>query len=417
MSECSEASGGSRDAGGLTGPTLRRRGLLGSAAMAAFSVRRARAQTAGPIKIGVLTDAAGPYADSGGAGSLHAARMAIAEFGGTVLGLPIQALLGDTQNKPDVAAGLARGWFDSDGVDAVTDLPVTPVALAVLQVAKEKTRTVMITASAINEFTSKLCSPVSTHWADDVHAMTTGTAKQVVKNGGSSWFFVTVDFAFGKSLEAAATEVIQQNGGKVLGHAYFPIGNADFSSQLVTAQSSGAQVIGLAAVGNDQVSAIKQAAEFGLTRGNGKTLAGFLIYITDIRALGLPMAQGLTLSSGFYWDQTEASRAFSRRFFAERRAMPTRNQASVYMATLHFLKAMAQAGTRDALAVGRAMRALPVDYLGRPASIRADGRVMYEITLYRVKSPAESRADWDYYAPLGTLSAAEAFLPMNPACA
>jgi branched-chain amino acid transport system substrate-binding protein len=286
----------------------------------------------------------------------------------------------------------------------------------VQQIAKEKQRTVMITASAINEFTSKFCSPVSTHWADDVHAMTTGTGKLVVQNGGKTWFFITVDFAFGKAVEAAATAVIQANGGKVLGDTYFPIGNSDFASQMVSAQSSGAQVIGLAAVGNDQVNAIKQAAEFGLARGNGKTLAGFLIYITDIHALGLEMTQGLTLSSGFYWDQTDASRAFSKRFFAERHAMPTRNQAAIYTATLHFLKAMAQAGTRDAVAVGKAMRALPVDYQGHPASVRADGRVMYDVTLYRVKSPSESKAPWDYYAPIGSLPAAEAFLPMNAAC-
>jgi branched-chain amino acid transport system substrate-binding protein len=290
------------------------------------------------------------------------------------------------------------------------------VALAVQEVAKEKQRTVMITASAINEFTSKLCMPVSTHWADDVHAMTTMTAKQVVKDGGDSWFFVTVDFSFGKLLQAAATSVVEANGGKVLGQAYFPIGNSDFGSQLLRAQSSGAKVIGLAAVGGDQVNVVKQAAEFGLTRGTGKTLAGFLVYITDIHALGLPVAQGLVLTSGFYWDQTDGSRAFSKRFFAEQKAMPTRNQASVYLSTLHFLKSAAQAGTRDALAVGKAMRALPVDYFGRPASVRADGRVMYDVTLYRVKSPADSKAAWDYYTPIGTLPAAEAFLPINPAC-
>jgi branched-chain amino acid transport system substrate-binding protein len=395
---------------------LGRRALLGGAALAGLPIAGARAQPAGPVRIGVLTDASGPYVDSGGPGSQVAARMAVADFGGTVLGQKIEVLVGDTQNKPDIAGALARGWFDTDGVDAITDLPLTPVALAVQQIAKEKQRTVMITASAINEFTSKFCSPVSTHWADDVHAMTTGTGKLVVQNGGKTWFFITVDFAFGKAVEAAATAVIQANGGKVLGDTYFPIGNSDFASQMVGAQSSGAQVIGLAAVGNDQVNAIKQAAEFGLTRGNGKTLAGFLIYITDIHALGLEMTQGLTLSSGFYWDQTDASRAFAKRFFAERHAMPTRNQAAIYTATLHFLKAMAQAGTRDAVAVGKAMRALPVDYQGHPASVRADGRVMYDVTLYRVKSPAESKAPWDYYAPIGSLPATEAFLPMNPAC-
>jgi branched-chain amino acid transport system substrate-binding protein len=396
--------------------SLGRRTLLGAAALAVVPVLRARAQTPAPIKIGVLTDASGPYADSGGQGSLLAARMAVAEFGGTVLGQPAEAVLGDTENKPDVAAALARDWFDKGGVDAVTDLPVTPVALAAQQVAKEKQRTVMITASAINEFTSKFCSPVSTHWADDVHAMTTMTAKQVVKDGGDSWFFLTVDFSFGKALQAAATSVVVANGGQVLGQAYFPIGNTDFGSQLLAAQSSGAKVIGLAAVGGDQVNAIKQAAEFGLARGNGKTLAGFLIYITDIHALGLTAAQGLALTSGFYWDQTDASRAFAKQFFATHKAMPTRNQASVYLSTRHFLKSVTQAGTRDAVAVGKAMRALPVDYFGRPASVRADGRVMYDVTLYRVKSPTESKAPWDYYTPIGTLPAAEAFLPMNPAC-
>ena len=391
--------------------------MLGGAAMTGLPSRTGRAQQPAPVKVGVLTDASGPYADSGGRGSLLAARMAAADFGGTVLGSPVGIVFGDSENKPDVAAALARDWFDKGGVDAVTDLPVTPVALAVQEVAKEKQRTVMITAAAINEFTSKLCSPVSTHWADDVHAMTTMTAKQVVKDGGDSWFFVTVDFSFGKALQAAATAVVEANGGKVLGSVYFPIGNADFASQLLRAQSSGARVIGLAAVGGDQVNAIKQAAEFGLTSGNGKTLAGFLVYITDIRALGLQAAQGLALTTGFYWDQDDGSRAFAKRFFAEHQAMPTRNQASVYLATRHFLKAVAQAGTRDAVAVGRAMRALPVDYFGRPASVRADGRVMYEVTLYRVKSPAESKAPWDYYTPIGTLPATEAFLPINPACA
>ncbi len=398
-------------------PGLNRRTLLGAAALAGAPVLRARAQKAAPVTVGVLTDASGPYADSGGRGSLLAARVAVADFGGTLLGAPPLVKFGDTENKPDTAAALARDWFDKASVDAVVDLPVTPVALAVQQLAKEKQRTVMITAAAINEFTSKLCSPVSTHWADDVHAMTTMTAKQVVKDGGDSWFFLTVDFTFGKALQAAATGVIEANGGKVLGSVYFPIGNTDFASQLLRASTSGAKVIGLAAVGDDQVNAIKQAAEFGLTRGNGKTLAGFLVYITDIHALGLAAAQGLALTSGFYWDQSEGTRAFAKRFFAEHKAMPTRNQASVYLATRHFLKAVAQAGTRDAVAVGKAMRAMPVDYFGAPASIRADGRVMYDVTLYRVKSPAESKAPWDYYIPIGTLPAAEAFLPINPACA
>jgi len=396
---------------------IQRRSLIAGLMATPLAGLTARSQDTSPVKIGVLTDASGPYADSGGPGSVLAARMAVAEFGGTVLGRNIEILLGDTQNKPDIAGSLARQWYDTNAVDAITDLPVTPVAAAVLQVAKEKNRTVMITASAVSEFTSKLCSPISTHWADDTHALTYGTAAEVVRQGGKSWFFITVDFTFGRALEASAKAVIEANGGKVLGSAYFPIGNADFASQLVQAQSSGAEVIGLAAVGSDQVNVIKQAAEFGLSRNGKQRLAGFLIYITDIHALGLPTTQGLTLSSGFYWDQNAVARSFAKPFSASRGAMPTKNQASVYAATLHYLKAMAQAGTRDAIAVNKAMRALPVDYFGHPASVRPDGRVLYDLTLYRVKSPEQSKGAWDYYAPIGTIPAAAAFLPMNAACA
>jgi len=403
----------------MAGSIGRRAILAGGAALAA-APPQARAQAGGQpestIRIGVLTDAAGPYADSGGPGSVMAARMAVADFGGAVLGKPVEIIMGDTQNKPDVAAALARAWYDQ-GVDAIIDLPVTPVALAVQQIAKEKGRTVMITAAASSEFTSKLCSPVSTHWADDTHAITTATGKTVVEAGGKTWFFITVDFTFGRQLEAAATAAIEQNGGKVVGSAAFPIGNADFSSHLVRAQNSGAQVIGLAAVGNDLVNVIKQAAEFRVTRNGRQSLAAFLVYITEIHALGLAATQGLTFASSFYWDQNDTARRFARHFYAARNEMPTRNHAAQYTAVTHFLTAMAQAGTRDALAVNQAMRALPVDYFGHPASVRADGRVLYDVTLYRVKQPGESRAPWDYYVPVATLPASTAFLPMNPACA
>ncbi len=324
----------------MSASTIGRRGAMALGA-GALLTRPARAQDA-PLSIGVLTDATGPYADSGGRGSLEAARMAAADFGGTVLGRRIEVVLGDTQNKPDIAGAIARAWYD-DGVAAITDLPVTPVALAVLNIAREKQRTVMITAAAISEFTSKFCTPVSTHWADDTHAMTTGTARQVVEKGGKSWFFITVDFTFGHQLQEAARQVIERNGGSVLGSVPFPIGNTDFSSQLVQAASSGAQVVGLAAVGNDLVNAIKQAGEFGLTRAGRQRLAGFLVYITDIHALGLEATQGLALSSSFYWDQNASARAFAARFFTARQAMPTRNQATIYVAVRHFLRATAQA--------------------------------------------------------------------------
>jgi branched-chain amino acid transport system substrate-binding protein len=301
-------------------------------------------------------------------------------------------------------------------VDAIIDLPVTPVAAAVQQIAREKGRTVMITASAVSEFTSKNCAPTSSHWADDTHALTTGVAKLMTGPNSRTWFFITVNFSFGEVLEALTAKAIEAAGGKVIGDVKFPIGNTEFSSQIIEAQSSGASIIGLAAVGGDQVNLIKQAAEFGL-RKNGAQLAGYLVYITDIHALGLDVAQGLSFPAGFYWDQTDDSRAFTKRFMAERNAAPTKNQAVNYTSTLHFLKAMAQAGTDDPIAVNKAMRAMPVSYFGHPATLRADGRLLYDVTLYRVKRPDESHGPWDYYTAVGTLPAVEAFLPMNPACA
>ncbi len=398
----------------MAGLLFGRRAVLGGMAAVAAGGRAWAQQDR--VRIGVLTDEAGPYASSGGAGSVAAARMAVQDFGGSVLGLPIEVLRADTQNKPDVAGSIARGWYDS-GVDAITDLPVTPVAAAVQQVARDKGRTVLITAAAVTEFTSKLCAPVSSHWADDTHAIAAGSAKVLTEAGGKSWYFISVDFSFGAALQAEATKVIEAAGGRVLGAAKFPLGNTDFSAQIVQASTSGAQVIGLASVGGDQVNLVKQAAEFGLQAGGKQVMAGFLVYLTDIKALGLDVAQGLRFPSSFYWDTNEATRAFGQRFMADRQAMPTQNQANVYAATLHFLRAMAQSGTRDAVVVGQAMRALPVRYFGADTTMRADGRVLHDLTLYRVKAPAESRAAWDLLAPVGTILAADAFVPMNPACA
>lgn len=398
----------------MAGSVFGRRAVLGGmAAVAAGGPAWAQQDR---VRIGVLTDEAGPYASSGGAGSVAAARMAVQDFGGTVLGLPIEVLRADTQNKPDVAGSIARGWYDS-GVDAITDLPVTPVAAAVQQVARDKGRTVLITAAAVTEFTSKLCAPISSHWADDTHAIAAGSARVLTEAGGKSWYFISVDFSFGAALQAEATKVIEAAGGRVLGAAKFPLGNTDFSAQIVQASTSGAQVIGLASVGGDQVNLVKQAAEFGLQASGKQVMAGFLVYLTDIKALGLEVAQGLRFPSSFYWDTNEATRAFGQRFMADRQAMPTQNQANVYAATLHFLRGMAQAGTRDAVAVGQAMRALPVRYFGADTTMRADGRVLHDLTLYRVKAPGESRAAWDLLAPVGTIPAADAFVPMNPACA
>ena len=367
------------------------------------------------VRIGVLTDLSGPYADSGGKGSVVAAEMAIRDFGGTVRGKKVEVISADHQNKPDVASTIARRWFDTERVDAVVDLPVTAIALAAQQVAKEKNRTVMITAAATSDFTAKLCNPVSSHWTDDTNALTAGTAKAIIEAGGKSWYFLTVDHAFGQALQKAASDVVTAGGGKVLGASRFPINNADFSSFLLSAQSSGADVVALAAVGDDFSRAVKQANEFGLMGGK-QTVAGFLVYITDINALGLAVAQNLTFSEAFYWDQNASTRAFAKRFFDQVGIMPTKNHALIYTAVLHYLKGIDKAGTDEAVAANAAMRSLPVAFFGQEATLRADGRLLYDPVLYRVKTPAQSKTPWDYYEAIRTIPAAEAFLPMNPAC-
>ena len=369
----------------------------------------------GPVRIGVLADESSYSADASGAGAFLAARMAAADFGPTVLGLPIEILHADTQNKPDIAGATARQWYDS-GVDAITDMPATPVAAAVQQVAAEKSKTVMIAAAASEEFVTKWCHPTSTLWSDDTHALAAGAATPTVRAGGKTWFFITVDFVFGTSLERETTAIVEADGGRVLGSVRYQQNKSDFSGELLQAQASGAQVVGLCSVAGDLVNVIKQASEFGLGRGSKQSLTAFLVYITDIHALSLPVAQGLTFASSFYWDQNDEARAFAKRFMAEHKAPPTREQAQVYTASLHFLKSMAAAGSRDAIAVNKAMRSLPVGYFGRPASVRADGRVLFDVTRYRVKTPDESKGQWDLYAAAGTLPASEAFLPLNRDC-
>ena len=343
--------------------------------------------------------------------------MAAQDVGGVVRGRRIEIVHADTLNKPDVAAAMARKWFDSDGVSAIVDLPVTPVALAVQDIAKQKNRTVMVTASAASEFTTKFCNPVSTHWADDTHALTTGTARALLAGGNDTWFFITVDQTFGLALERDATAIVTAGGGKVLGSVRHPIGATDFAALLLQAQASGAKVVALASVGGDLVNLLKQANEFGLREkrpdGSRQVVAGFLTYVQDIHALGLAATQGFTFTEGFYWDQNDASRAFARRFFAERQMMPSKNHAEIYTAVTHYLRAIEAVGTDEAVAVNRAMRDRPLDYFGHPATVRTDGRVLFDVTLWEVKSPAESKAPWDYYTAVRTIPAAEAFLPIN----
>jgi branched-chain amino acid transport system substrate-binding protein len=389
--------------------------VLKTAALAFALMLAAVAADADPLKIGVLTDASGPFVDSGGPGSVTAAEMAVKDFGGEVLGRKVEIVLGDTLNKPDVAAGIARRWFDVEGVSAITDLPVTPIAFAVQAIAKEKNRTVLITAGATTDITAKYCAIGSSHWADDSYAMATSIAKADTAAGAKTWFFLTVDTAFGAALQKTTTGVVEAAGGKVLGSVKYPINAPDFSSALLQAQSSGADRIALASVGADLDNQIKQGAEFGIGKDGKQAFAGFLVYIQSVHAIGLPTAQGLNLVSGFYWDQNDAARAFAKRFFEARHMMPSRNHASIYAAVTHYLKAVQAAGTDDAAAVGKAMRAAPVDYFGHPAHMRSDGRVLYDLTLYRVKTPAESKAPWDYYQPIRDIPAEEAFAPANTA--
>jgi branched-chain amino acid transport system substrate-binding protein len=387
--------------------------LAGAALLAATG---AHAQISDDVvRIGVLTDLSGPYADSGGKGSVVAAEMAARDFGGKVKGKAIEIVSADHQNKPDVASSIARRWFDVEKVDAVVDLPVTAIALAVQSVAKEKRKTVMITAAATSDLTSKTCSPTSSHWTDDTQALTAGTARAVFERGGKTWYFITVDHAFGHALQKQATDVVEALGGKVLGTSRHPIATADYSSFLLQAQTSGADVIALASVGDDFTKAVKQANEFGLMAGK-QTITGFLVYITDIHGLGLSVAQNLNFSSAFYWDQNEEARAFGKRFFEATGAMPTKNQALIYTSVTHYLKAVDKAGTDEAVAANKAMRDMPVVFFGRPATLRADGRLLYDPVLYRVKKPSESKAPWDYYEAIRTIPQNEAFLPMNPAC-
>lgn len=389
---------------------IARRPLLASAAPALLL--RTRARAASSLRIGVLTDESGPYADIGGAGSVLAARLAAEEAGAAG---EVEIRHADTQNKPDTAAAIAARWYDEEGVGAIVDLPVTPVALAVLNVARERTRTVMITAAATSDITARYCTPVLTHWADDTHALTAGTAAAVLAAGARRWFFITVDHTFGLALQRDASAVIREKGGEILGAVRHPIGATDYAPYLVQAASAKAEAIGLASVGGDLVNLLKQAAEFGLLSPAGPRFVAFLTYISDVHALGLRTVAGLTFASGFYWDQSDPARRFAERFYAERKVMPTKNHAAVYMAVRRYIEAV-RAGNGTAEAAARALRQGTFDFFGRPARIREDGRVLYDLTLYRVKSPAESRRPWDYYTALATIPADQAFLPPNPAC-
>jgi len=375
----------------------------------------ARAQLSDDVvRVGVLTDLSGPYADFAGPGSIVAARMAAEDHGGRVLGKPIEVVGGDHQNKPDVGGALARRWIDTERVDMIIDMPNSAVALAVQQIGRERNRIIINTSAASTELTGKQCSPVGFHWVSDSYALSHGTTRAVMQQGGTSWYYLTVDYEGGYALERASEVVVNAQSGRVLGRARHPLNTPDFSSFLLQAQASRAQVVALANAGTDTVNAIKQAAEFGLTR-RGQRLIGMFVNITDIKALGLAAAQGVVTTEAWYWDRNDESRAFARRFAEQHRgAMPTQYQAGIYSAVRHYLKAIEAAGTDEAMAVAAKMRELPVnDMFTKNGRVREDGRHVHDLYLVEVKKPEESKGGWDLYRILATIPAEQGFRPLS----
>ncbi len=366
-----------------------------------------------PIRIGVLGDMSGYSMEIGGPGSTLAVRMAIEDHNNKAAGRAIEVLDADMQNKPDLAAQIARRWYDVDKVDVITDLPNTPVALAVAKLGAETKHITLVTEAATTDLTGAQCAPTTVHFADDTNAVASGTAKALSEQGMKSWYFLTADFGFGLSMEASARKVIEASGAKVIGSVRHPLAAADFSSFLLQAQASKADVIALANLGSDTTTAIKQAAEFGIS-GGPQQVAGLLMLISDIKALGLNVAKGLWVTESFYWSSNEKTRAFAQRFAARNSGkMPTKAHAANYAAVTHYLNAVDAAGTTETKAVMAQMRNLQIDYFGRPAKLRADGRVIYDLDLYRVKAPEQSKGPYDFYDHIRTIKAEEAFLPLG----
>jgi branched-chain amino acid transport system substrate-binding protein len=366
------------------------------------------------IKIGVLNDRSGVYADLSGEGSVIAARMAVEDFGAADKGINVEIISADHQNKPDIASGIARRWYDEEGVDVIVDVPTSSAALAVNEITREKDKVFLISGAASSDLTGKACSPNTVHWTYDTWSLAHGTGKAMVDAGYKNWFFLTADYAFGHALEADTSAVVEANGGTVVGTVRHPFPGTDFSSFLLQAQASGADVIGLANAGGDTVNAIKQAAEFGITQ-SGQALAGLLIFITDVHALGLETAQGLTLTEAFYWDLNDETRAWSERFAEQNGgSMPTMVHAGVYASVLHYLKAVEATGGKESAALMEWMKANPTsDPLFGEGEVRADGRHIHDMYLFRVKTPEESEGPWDYYEVVSTIPSEIAFRPLE----
>jgi branched-chain amino acid transport system substrate-binding protein len=368
---------------------------------------------AGPdeVTIGVLTDISGPYGSIAGNGSIVAAQMAVEDFGGKVLGKPIKVISADHLNKPDIGASIARKWFDADGVNAIFDLTNSAVSLAVVELARERGRVVAFSGPSTADLTGKACTATTTHWAYDTYSLVNGSVKVLLQQGVKSWFFLALDATGGRAIEAIGTRAIKEGGGTVVGNVHHPLNTPDFSSFLLQAQQSGAQAIALANAGADTVNSIKQAGEFGLP-DKGIKLVGLIFLINDVHAVGLKTAHGAILSETFYWDLNDDTRAWNKRFMSRHGTPANMIQAGVYSSVMHYLKSMQKAETDDGKAVSKVMRELPInDALMKDIRIRADGRVMRDVYIFRVKSLSESKAPWDYYETIGRISAEDAFRP------
>jgi branched-chain amino acid transport system substrate-binding protein len=365
------------------------------------------------VKIGVLTDMSSLYADATGKGSVAAVQMAVADYGSKVKGKPVEVIVADHQNKPDVGLNIARNWYDNEKVDAIFDVPTSSVALPISALTREKNRININSGGGSSDITGVACSPNTVHWTYDTYSLSNVAGKAMVQRGEDTWFFVTADYAFGMALERDAANVVKESGGKVLGNVRHPLNSPDFSSFLLQAQASKAKVIALADAGGDTTNALKQAAEFGITQGGQKMIA-LLQEITDTHALGIKATQGLIVTDAFYWDMNDETRAFSKRFNEKVGHMPTMIQAGLYSATMHYLKAIDAIGTDEAPKVMAQMRATPVnDFFARNGKIRIDGRMVHDMYLFEVKKPEESKGEWDLYKLLATVPGDEAFRPLD----
>jgi branched-chain amino acid transport system substrate-binding protein len=389
-----------------------KKNIILSAAFTLALASAAQAQVS--VKLGVLNDRSGLYSDLTGEGSAIAARMAVEDFKAAEKGIKVEVVAADHQNKPDVGAGIARQWYDQDGVDVILDVPTSSVALAVNTISREKNKVFINSGGGTSDLTGSQCSPNTVHWTYDTWALANGTGTAMVKRGGDSWFFITADYAFGHALERDATALVKKAGGKILGSVRHPFPGQDFASFLLQAQTSGAKVIAFANAGGDTINSVKQAAEFGIVQG-GQSLAGLLVFVNDVHSIGLKVAQGLVLTESFYWDQNDQTRAWSKRFGEKNGGkMPSMVHAGVYAGTLHYLKAIEALKDKDASKVMAKMKETPTDDpLFGKGKIRPDGRKIHDMYLFEVKKPSESKGEWDLYKQLATIPAEQAFRPLN----